>query len=257
MSLFHKTLREGSGFQRYTLYLLARYIELPFLWVSYRLFRGKWKWLGSKYWFQKIIGPLIYSPIARHGDTGSPIPYEELVRHIDAIDGIIAVGPCRCRITNDGCDHPLETDIVIRTGTGAFMKAFPKDFRIITKKEAEKIITDCHNLGMFHMLFYHCPSSAYAEYAICNCCTCGCAIYIANQGIGQRYFPLIKGDWEAVTDPKQCKGHGNCINVCPFNARILSNGKVITHDCTGCGLCVDVCPEKAIRIEHSHHKEDK
>ncbi|MFH1537526.1 MAG: 4Fe-4S binding protein [bacterium] len=256
MSYFHKITSENHPFQRKTLYALAKFIELPLLSLSYKLLRGGLKPLGDRRLFRKLMTEAIAKPFALYGDTSRPVPYGKLLKHIGEIEGAIAVGPCRCRIVHHACGHPLDTDIVIRTGTDAWLRAFPREYRVIEKDEAKKIVTECHRLGMFHMVFYHCPATGCAEYVICNCCTCGCVPYILNRDLGQENFPIFRGEWEAATMRERCKGCSECVRVCPFNARAVIDGKGVTWDCFGCGLCAYACPEKAIEMvpdERRHH----
>jgi ferredoxin len=103
--------------------------------------------------------------------------------------------------------------------------------------------------GMFHMVFICCPLNLYNEYVICNCCTCGCAPYIIKRELTQRNYPLIDGYFMAVTDPAKCKACGKCMEVCPFSARRIVDGKSKTAgNCFGCGLCSYGCPEGAISM---------
>ena len=241
---------EDSLFRKAALYIFAKYIEIPFLKTCYHVLRGKWSWLGRKEMVKKLARVLLAKPFGYLGDTARPIPYDELIRTIDEVDGPIAVGPCRCRMGHRACDHPLETDIVMRSGFHAWTKAFPNDYRQITKEEVKAIVTQCHELGMFHMVFIHCPVNLYNEYAICNCCTCGCVPYIINRDLGQLHYPLIDGYFMAVTDRDRCVGCGECVEVCPFEARKLGEGKAKTAaNCFGCGLCRYACPEGAIRMK--------
>ncbi|MFA6451678.1 MAG: 4Fe-4S binding protein [bacterium] len=252
MSLFHKIAAEGSPLQRYTLYMLARRLEIPFLKISFNLLRGRWKRIGNLGLTRALFAAAVTRPIARHGDAARPVPYEALIAHIDSIEGAIAVGPCRCRITHKSCGHPLETDIVIRTGAEAWLKAFPNEYRVIDKNEAKRIVGDCHALGMFHMIFFHCPTTGCAEYVICNCCLDGCVPYIINRELVQRNFPFLNAEWLAVTDMEKCSGRADCVSACPFGARSVVDGKAVTSGCFGCGLCVAACPEKAISMKHNH-----
>lgn len=256
MSLFHKITSENHLFQRRTLYAFAKFIELPLLKTSHKLLRGDWRRLGEKSWLRKVMTEAIARPFALYGDTAHPIPYGELLKHIDALEGAIAVGSCRCRIVHGDCDHPVGTDIVIRTGTAAWLKAFPKGYHVIAKEEAKAIVTNCHRLGMFHMVFLHCPATGCAEYVICNCCPCGCVPYILNRELGQDKFPFIRGEWTAETKRERCRGCSECVRVCPFAARAVIDGKGVTWDCFGCGLCAYACPEQAIELvrdTRSHH----
>ncbi len=241
---------EESIFRKFTLFIFAKYIEVPLLKICYFLLRGKWKWLGEKKLLKKVAGNLLAKPFGYLGDTAKPMPYDEVIKYIDDLDGPIAVGPCRCRIGHKACDHPLETDMVMRTGFNAWTKAFPKEYRQISQEEAKAIITKCHQADMFHMIFIHCPVNLYNEYVICNCCTCGCVPYIINRDLGHLNYPLIDGYFMAVTDRKKCSGCGECVNICPFDARELKDlkGKTATN-CFGCGLCKYKCPENAIQMK--------
>lgn len=256
MSIFHATGREGGAFQRKTLYIFAKRIELPLLRLSFRLLRGDLKPWGDKKWMRRLLATFIGRPIMLFGDTAMPVPYEQVVKHIESLDCVIAAGTCRCRTVHKACGHPMFTDIVVRTGADAWLKAFPGDYRVIEKSEALKIIADCHNNGMFHMIFYHCPSTALAEYVVCNCCRCGCVPHILNRELGQSALPFFRGGFYAVTDKEKCRGCGKCAEICPFDARAVINGKGATTDCFGCGLCVYNCPEGAISLvpdQRSHH----
>lgn len=240
---------EQSPVRKFSLFIFARYIEVPLLKISYHLLRGKWKHIGSKKWLRTAAGILLARPFGYLGDTARPIPYNHVLEYIDNLDGPIAVGPCRCRMGHQACDHPLETDMVMRTGYNAWTRAFPKEYRQISKDEAKEIITRCHKLDMFHMVFIHCPVNQYNEYVICNCCTCGCVPYIINRDLGQLNYPLIDGYYLAVTKKDKCTGCGTCVTVCPFDARILLKGKgKTTRNCFGCGLCSTSCPEGAIEM---------
>lgn len=52
---------------------------------------------------------------------------EEMCDFIDSLPegSQVAVGPCRCRLATGGCEHPLQTDIVIMTGTPIWLELFP------------------------------------------------------------------------------------------------------------------------------------
>ena len=247
--LVHGIAGEQSRFRRFLLYVFARYVEVPLLRTCYHLLRGNGRWIGKRKWFRSPAALLLARPFGYLGDTGKPMPFDEALSLIDALDGPLGVGPCRCRTGHGACPHPLETDIVIRTGFHAWMKAFPKEYREITKEEAKTIVRTAHSLGMFHMVFVHCPVNLYNEYAICNCCTCGCVPYIINRDLSQMNYPLIDGYFLAATDRTKCRACRQCIETCPFSAReiVLGKGKT-AGNCFGCGLCHYACPEGAIEM---------
>ncbi len=245
----HILTGEYSRLRRWSLYLFARYLELPLLAWSYHLLRGRWKRWGANPLLRTVLGWGIAAPFGYLGDTARPVPYPQILELVDHLEGPIAVGPCRCRSTHHGCDHPLETDIVIRTGVAAWTAAFPHEYRLISKDEARQIITECHRLGMWQMVFVHCPVERTNEYVICNCCTCGCVPYILNRELGQRRYPLLRGDFVSRTDLERCMGRGDCVAACPFSARALVDGQArLVGPCFGCGRCVSACPEGAIQM---------
>jgi ferredoxin len=247
MSGSHVLTSEQSRFRRWTLYVFARCVEMPLLAWSYALLQGRHRRWGRSWMVRAVVGWLVAAPFSRLVDTARPMPTAAVLELIDGLEGPIAVGPCRCRSAHGACDHPVETDIVIRTGVEAWTRAFPRDYRAIGKEEAKRIVAECHRLGMWHMVFIHCPVNQENEYVICNCCTCGCVPYILNRELGQRVYPLLRGASVAHTDPARCAGQGACVEVCPFEARALAEGRArLVSTCFGCGRCVDACPEQAI-----------
>lgn len=249
MSRFHAISGEHSRFRRWTLYILARYLEVPVLGWGYSLLRGRHRRLGQNRLVRALLSWLFVAPFGRVGDTGRPTPTAEVLRTIDGLEGSIAVGPCRCRIAHHGCDHPLETDIVMRTGVEAWTRAFPQEYRLIDKDKAKRIVIECQRAGLWQMVFVHCPVNEENEYVICNCCECGCVPYIVNRELGQRVYPLLCGPFEATVILNRCTGHGSCVDVCPFDALGLVDGQAhILGECFGCGRCVAVCPDGAIQM---------
>jgi heterodisulfide reductase subunit A len=53
----------------------------------------------------------------------------------------------------------------------------------------------------------------------------------------------------ASVNPKLCAACGQCVEICPYGARVLEPGmahaEVIEVLCQGCGACVAACPNKA------------
>lgn len=257
MSLVHAITGEHSRFRRWTLYLFARYVELPLLYWGYHLLRGRYRRLGSYGLVRAALSWLVAAPFGYLGDTAYALPVAQLQQMIDEMEGPIAVGPCRCRASHQGCEHPLETDIVMRTGVEAWTRAFPHEYRPISRAEAKDIVSRCGDLGMWPMVFVHCPvqgrDDAHGhgnEYVICNCCTCGCVPYILNRELGQKAYPLLPGPYVAETDLECCAGHGECVAACPFQVRAVVEGEAaLVKACFGCGACVAACPEGAIAMQ--------
>jgi ferredoxin len=285
MSLVHVVTGEHSRLRRWSLYLFARYLEMPLMSWGYHLLRGRYRRLGSSRLVRALLSWGVAAPFGYAGDTARAMPAPQVLELIDELDGSLAVGPCRCRAAHGACDHPLETDLVIRTGVEAWTRAFPEEYRLISKEEAKEIVSHCRQLGMWQMVFVHCPVRAHEhegqaskargfpdyrsgpatgrgftgnrqahtpyenEYVICNCCTCGCVPYLLNRDLGQRVYPLLQGAHVAQTDLSRCTGRGDCVAACPFDARALVDGKAyLVAPCLGCGRCADVCPEGVIEM---------
>lgn len=290
MSLVHIVTGENSRIRRWSLYLFARYLEMPLLAWGYHLLRGRYRRLGSNRWVRALLSWGVAAPFGYAGDTARPMPTPQVLQLIDELEGPIAVGPCRCRAAHRACDHPLETDLVIRTGVEAWTHAFPDEYRLISKQEAKGIVSNCRELGLWQMVFVHCPVHAHRheeapsaqrevddyrarsgsvhdsgsrvdlqdhaplenEYVICNCCTCGCVPYLLNHDLGQHVYPLLRGAYVAQTDLSRCTGHGDCVAACPFGMRALADGKpYLVAPCLGCGQCAELCPEGAIEMHEA------
>lgn len=250
--LGHIVSGEHSRIRMFLMRVFARYIEVPVLHLSYLACVGPLRFL-SKFFLTRwlIVYPIAY-PFGHYGDTGRPIPAPQLLELIDSLEGPIAVGPCRCRMGHRACGHPMDTDIVIKTGTEVWLDAFPYAYRKIDKDEAKSIVSECASQGMFQMVFLHCLiGGAMNEYVICNCCTDGCVPYILNRTLGQDIFPLVKGEWTATVEPGRCLRCGSCVEVCPFAARVLDESGPRVLECYGCGLCASGCDAGASRMVRS------
>lgn len=61
----------------------------------------------------------------------------------------------------------------------------------------------------------------------------------------------LRSPYLAVTDEELCLVCGDCINVCPFDARSIERDEIVLDEirCFGCGRCLDECPQAAIQLE--------
>ncbi len=212
--------------------------------------------------YRLIHGPLMYSRLTRRliwltmgrfmeqrAIVGENLTLDDARDFIMSLpdDSDIAVGPCRCRVGHRACDHPVETDIVILTGAPVWLRLFPRDYRVIDKREALDIVERCADMGMVQSLFRHMYFRGSANYfVICNCCRCGCLPvmgYRVFKGDGYRFLPPRK---TARVREELCRGCGTCVDVCPFGERRLSGGRAAVDDCQGCGVCSRFCPYGAV-----------
>ena len=240
----HLVAGEGSALRRWLLYVFARHVEVPLLFLAYHATVGDARFLARWSLTRRVLGRLLAYPIARWVDAGSPAPTDEVLRLIDLQAQAIAVGPCRCRTAHGRCGHRMETDIVIRTGTAAWTRAFPGQYRAIGREEAARIVRECADAGLFHMVFVHCRlGEAMNEYVLCNCCRDGCSVYLANYHLGQERFPLSPGNFFAEAARERCAACAACVAACPWDARSVRDGvpSVDLARCFGCGLCARAC----------------
>jgi UDP-glucose 4-epimerase len=90
----------------------------------------------------------------------------------------------------------------------------------------------------------------------CFCCECCCiavkyAQYgVVGSGMGEDSSGPLEG-MKITLDEDKCTGCGLCIEACPFNLRVIKDGKsfVDSNRCVGCGRCLRVCPEEAISFD--------
>lgn len=247
----HLLHAESSQLRRQLLYVFARHLEIPFLKLGYRGTVGDWRGLARNAATRRALQHLVLRPISRHIDTAHPMITADVIELLERQDGAIAIGACRCRLAHGRCGHTLETDLVIRTGTEAFRRAFPDEYRVIDRPEAERLIRSFAAQGLFHMVFVHCPhGDGMNEYVVCNCCTDGCVPFLLNRVYGQEGFPLVRGEHVAYLRLENCRGCGECLAVCPWEARALVDGKasVDRERCFGCGLCARQCANEAVEL---------
>ena len=244
---------EQSRGRRVLLKIFARWIEVPILWFIWVACDGPLAFLTRNKVSRVVLGTLVTRPFGKYIDTGVPVPRDHVLKMIDSIDGPIAVGDCRCRLAKKTCDHPMLTDIVFRTGAEAWLWAFPDNYRVIDKKLAKEIVTECSRLGMFQMVFIHCSTASHVnEYVVCNCCSCGCKPHLLNRTVGQSYFPLPDGGFRSFADNTKCDLCEACVTACPFDAISLADGGVKIEDCYGCGICELVCEKGVFEVRQVH-----
>lgn len=203
---------------------------------------------------------LLYRSVARflaeHAIAGQFMTLEEVLRFIDELPEVkdsIAVGPCRCRLAvghRAGCPHPYETDIVIAEGAPIWLDLFPDDYRIIGKEEAKTIVERCYYQGMAPGVYRHMYYRGSRNYfVICNCCKEACIPVIGYRIFKPEGMKFIDGGSRSFTDQSRCIGCGTCVELCPFEERVLRQGVAMPLNCRGCGLCASRCPRGAAFME--------
>jgi ferredoxin len=225
--------------------LLAIYarLERPLLRFNYWLVRSplvRWPVTRQLLW----LG--VFLPISYAGAAGQPMTADEAVELLRAAgkEGVIAVGPCGCRVVHHGCDHPTRTDFTVYEGVEAWSRAHPAQYQVVSLAEAEAIVRDCRSQGMIQV-FYRTGMGGGVGYALCNCCLDGCLPLMNRQAY--RNYRFIRGAQVAQVDADRCTACGTCAEVCAFGAR-GADGALDDRHCYGCGLCADVCPAGAVTM---------
>jgi ferredoxin len=244
-------IAEESGLR---LFMLKRYawIEVRFLALLFWVINLPDRFpIFGKLWVRKLSYHALGKFVGEHMVACQVMTLGEMLEFLDGMteESRIAVGPCRCRLATHACDHPLETDIVIMTGTQIWLDLFPKDYRVISREEAKEKIKECYELKLVPMLDRHMYYRGSTNYfVICNCCRCSCVPingYIYYKGTGFRFIPSV---YRSTVDLDKCEGCGTCVEVCAFEERRLNGGHAQVLDCQGCGQCVRVCPNQANRM---------
>jgi ferredoxin len=243
--------------------LYAR-LERPLLRLNYAVVRIRWAHWAPLRW---LIGRLLLEPLSAMGAVGQPVtPAEaaELVRDAER-EGALAIGPCGCRSVHRGCAHPLRTDTAIFAGASAWQAAFPVEYERTTGADVLSTMEACRRLGMIQVLYRtgmrvpveeaqadgggaHAQadlgrSQGMSAYALCNCCSDGCLPLL-----NRRFYPgyrFLEGAYVAVVDAGRCNGCGDCVKLCPFDARRPADAGIVAG-CLGCGLCAERCPQGAV-----------
>lgn len=200
------------------------------------------------YWpVKQLVYWTLVVPTAKWAITGMPVSPDDLEGFVRVLNPTrVAVGPCRCRLAHQACDHPLETDIVIKQGFGIWTDLFPEDYREISVDEAIELCRKLHGQGLSQITYRFMDFGTNENYfVICNCCKDGCMPLLSLDFYGPDKYPFHKGTRRSVVDTSKCKGCGTCVEVCQFKARKIVDGIAVVGECFGCGLCASHCPNGA------------
>ncbi len=198
-----------------------------------------------------------YIPIHRSlkQDVQAVLPHDMMDTVLDNATRF-AVAHCPCRVEaglmGRPCEHPLEVclkfdemaDYLIDHGLG----------KEITREEARETVRKAAEIGLVHFV----DNAAGKVKHNCNCCGCACW----NVGsIRRRKIPrdeLMAVYFIRETDPEQCVGCGECIDICPVEAIKLKDDMAVVDEkwCIGCGVCATKCEFDALRIRYREDQEE-
>jgi ferredoxin len=183
------------------------------------------------------------------------IPAELNVLTFEEVDNLIDESPtvclttCICRtnkeIIGEGCNFPKDDICIIFTPWAEYYIEYGLG-RKASKEEAKNALRKAEEVGLVHCAM----NVQRGGIAICNCCSCCCAIL---RGITQLKIPTSVAKSNFIVDllEDDCTGCGDCVERCQVNALELNDSIVSLKKerCIGCGLCVTTCPVEALTLK--------
>lgn len=144
------------------------------------------------------------------------VGYEEISSYLDEND-LFSVSNCSCRtdreVMGEGCGH-LKEDMCIQMGHAAEYYIRTGRGRQITREEAYDILKRAEENGLMHEI----PNTdgPGKTHAICNCCGCGC-LSLRTAAMFKN-VDMVRSNYTAQIDTKNCVACGQCVENCPVNA---------------------------------------
>ena len=181
-------------------------------------------------------------------DLGTKIiPYRTAREFLLEAHPDIALTECACRAVSDhGCKPSQVCMAIGHPFTDFVLQHRPETTRRITKEEALDILDDASRRGLVHHAYF--KDAAFNQfYALCNCCPECCTGFMAKKlGVDM----ICGSGYQCQVTKKSCKGSGECVKACPFEAVSLVNGKSVVDPvkCMGCGVCIAKCPNNARKL---------
>jgi ferredoxin len=186
--------------------------------------------------------------------------YDHLRHIIQGLEGKFGVRDCICRQGKDLIGEPCKVadfrdsclSLPVKSLGGEdsrFLLEPPKSYRSITKEEALEILQRAEDAGLVIQ-----PANVQRPSFVCCCCGDCCGVLTAA-----KTFPkpaeVFATNYYAIVDPDQCKGCGQCVDLCQMDAlTVFDKTSYVNLDrCIGCGLCVAACSTAAVQLK----KKDK
>jgi len=194
-------------------------------------------------------------PVAKAINTELNIMDYEQVETIIRSQSKILVAPCICRqehtIMDKGCNKLNESCLIF--GGGAYIYESRGIGRTISQEEALDILKEGVKQGLVPQ-----PSNSKKPLNICLCCDCCCQI-LKNIKEFDAPAKIVSSNFQAQVDEDECTGCQACEEICPMDAILMDEKKIIAtvnlDRCIGCGLCVTVCNFDAISLKDKDNTE--
>ena len=177
--------------------------------------------------------------------------YEQAEKLIQEHERFV-VADCICRkekqMIGEGCDKPLETCLVM--GTGTYYYERHRLGRPIDKARALELL----ELADEHGLVIQPANSKDAGY-MCFCCGDCCGVLRTFKRYPQA-GTLVSSPYFAAVDDEICSACETCVGRCQMDAvQVNGHAQIMRERCIGCGLCVTTCETGAMHLERKPEYE--
>lgn len=188
--------------------------------------------------------------------------FEEAEKILRA-SGRISLTQCACRTSADACDAPRETCLMLNAGAD-YVGGRMGLARIITRKQAVKMLERAADAGLVHMTTNNRPPVQ----VLCSCCACCCTGLISVTQLGRPAAGIASNFRAAPMPGATCAACGACARACPTGAvtappkpaaKSKGNGgaampTVDADRCLGCGQCARACAQGAMALLRNSNK---
>jgi Pyruvate/2-oxoacid:ferredoxin oxidoreductase delta subunit len=150
------------------------------------------------------------------------------------------VSNCGCREGKGNCARSrIDVCMIFKGDAGASGSGLKE----ITLAGAGAIMIEAKTKNLVTRPFRNMKNKSETE-GICFCCDDCCGYFLNEDEV------CDKGRFIESTDKDNCTLCGDCLEVCHFKARDITDSEMLVNrdNCYGCGLCAKVCPEKCVEM---------
>jgi Pyruvate/2-oxoacid:ferredoxin oxidoreductase delta subunit len=229
---------------------LAKLTNLPIVGevVDWGLFNG-----DDIYYLPTDRSLVVNESISNPGDYVLP---SQIVDHfIDTANHLWVMDFCLCREGNQCEDYSQQLGCLFLGE--AVHQINPELGRLVSREEAHQHIERCREAGLVHMIGRNKLDAIWLGagpgeklMTICNCCPCCCLWKFLPDITPQISAKVNRLPGVSVIVNDSCLGCGDCTQgICFVDAiQLVDDHAQIGFNCRGCGQCVDVCPNEAIEL---------